>query len=279
MQTTATATATATASPTIVGAINTARPHKSLDKMESLLLAVQQGDLTLVKQLLDDGVDVHFDQERALFIAIERGDLDMVRALVEAGANFHINNDFPLIVAIGEKMHLIAKYLLEVGAEIDQYLDTSLLRYLAKQAFTHDDFEAFRELGPLIRLEPSEIMPKSPVVSMASTLTVGTTGFAPTEVSSAPGKPCSFLELSSVYNRDIQVIIPVTNYLTEGQIADQLWLMYRSGELPESLLNLIHEIANLALEDDDGNPVVHVQEVDREFLLYMLEQDIQYEFK
>jgi ankyrin repeat protein len=76
-----------------LAALAKAEPERARDP-DVLLAAVDSGDLTLVRRLLDEGADVNgraSDRSRqtALHNAAWNGDLDLAELLVEAGADLH----------------------------------------------------------------------------------------------------------------------------------------------------------------------------------------------
>jgi ankyrin repeat protein len=58
-----------------------------------LLLAAKSGDLTHVKELLEEGVDINVTNSSgasALILAAEKNDTEMVHVLVKAGADLSL---------------------------------------------------------------------------------------------------------------------------------------------------------------------------------------------
>jgi ankyrin repeat protein len=91
-----------------------------------LTKAVKKADLDLVKKLIEQGADIHFNNDRALRSASLNGHLHIVKYLVNKGANIHIYDD----EALGDASvngHLdIVKYLIEQGVDIHANNDGAL---------------------------------------------------------------------------------------------------------------------------------------------------------
>src|SRR3989344_3954799 len=105
----------------------------SLDKVISLLdqgadihaeddcalqLSAQNGHLHVVQFLLEHGADIHADNDCALRWSAYSGHLPVVQFLLEHGADIHANNDCAFQLS-AESGHLpVVQYLLEQGAKI-----------------------------------------------------------------------------------------------------------------------------------------------------------------
>jgi hypothetical protein len=100
------------------------------DKAEALAEAARRGDATVVKRLLDEGVDVNTKFRygaTALAYACDRGYLDVVMLLLDRGADVNVADTFyhatPLIWAVNPNMGRtpqhpeIVRLLLEKGAQ------------------------------------------------------------------------------------------------------------------------------------------------------------------
>ena len=82
-----------------------------MTKEDKLISASREGVLSLVKQLVSKGADIHVDNDWALRCASHNGQLEVVKYLVEAGANIHAYNDYALRWA-SENGHLeVVAYL------------------------------------------------------------------------------------------------------------------------------------------------------------------------
>jgi ankyrin repeat protein len=83
-----------------------------------LYKASQNGNLEVVRYLVENSADVHHCDGWALRRASENGHLEVVKYLVKCGADIHVNNDIALRLA-SQKGHLkVVKYLVECGADI-----------------------------------------------------------------------------------------------------------------------------------------------------------------
>ena len=75
-------------------------------------------DLTVIKELIDEGANIHADDDYALRLASYDGHLDIVEFLVEKGANIHACDDYALQLA-SKYGHLdIVKFLVDRGADV-----------------------------------------------------------------------------------------------------------------------------------------------------------------
>jgi hypothetical protein len=84
----------------------------------ALRWASTNGHTDVVKLLLEHGADVHAQNDAALRWASTNGHTDLVKILLEHGADVHVDDDDALRWA-SEKGHLhIVKYLVEQGADI-----------------------------------------------------------------------------------------------------------------------------------------------------------------
>jgi len=99
----------------------------------------------VLEELIDEGANIHADNDYALRWAALNGHLDIMKFLVEKGANMHAYNDYALRVA-AKNGHLdIVKYLVSASANIhagDDYAlrlaadngHTKVVRYLERVA-------------------------------------------------------------------------------------------------------------------------------------------------
>src|SRR5258708_6917489 len=100
------------------------------DKAGALAEAARKGDAAIVKQLLDDGVDVNTKYRygaTALSYACDRGHFDVVKLLVDRGADVNVKDTFynatPLTWAVSPAMGRkpqhpeVVRLLLQHGAQ------------------------------------------------------------------------------------------------------------------------------------------------------------------
>ena len=80
--------------------------------MDDLLIeSVRLGLLLEIKKLIEQGANVHAEDDYAIGYAAENGHLEIVKYLVSQGANIHVQNDYAFKYA-AENGHLeIVKYL------------------------------------------------------------------------------------------------------------------------------------------------------------------------
>ena len=96
----------------------------------ALRYAAKNGNLELVKFLVDNNADIHAYNDYAFRYAAEYGYLEIVKYLIDNGANIHARNDYALIYAAGNGYLEVVQYLIENGANIHAY-DDYALRYAA----------------------------------------------------------------------------------------------------------------------------------------------------
>jgi len=91
-------------------------------------------NLQVIKQLVEDGANIHVDNDWPLIWAAGNGYLDIVEFLVEKGANIHIYNDEPLKLA-AENNHVdVVKFLLDKGANVYAN-DNYVLEWAAERGY------------------------------------------------------------------------------------------------------------------------------------------------
>jgi len=83
-------------------------------------------DLQVIKELVEEGADIHANDDLALRWAAENGHLDVVKFLVKEGADIHVFDELALRWA-AENGHLdIVKFLVSKGANIHAENDEAL---------------------------------------------------------------------------------------------------------------------------------------------------------
>ena len=89
------------------------------DKDSALIGASEQGHLDIAKFLLENGADINAQSGDALGRASKNGHLEMVKLLVGSGADIHAYDDYALRMAAGKGHLPVVKYLVEHGADVN----------------------------------------------------------------------------------------------------------------------------------------------------------------
>ena len=93
---------------------------------DQLIEASKHGDLEKVKELVENGADIHAQDDHALCWSANNGQLDVVKYLVENGADIHAYNDDALRLSAEKSNIDLVKYLVENGANIHADNDYAL---------------------------------------------------------------------------------------------------------------------------------------------------------
>ena len=80
-----------------------------------LIFSCEEGNLSKVKELVEQGVDVHIGNDIQLRTASYYGHLEVVKYLVEQGADIHVLDDAPLIRAVTNNHLEVINYLRSVA--------------------------------------------------------------------------------------------------------------------------------------------------------------------
>lgn len=96
----------------------------------ALIDSIRDNDLQGVKEAIENGANIHADDDFALRWAASKGYLPIVKYLVEHGADIHAEDDYALRWAVGWGHLPVVEYLVEQGADIHTN-DGQLLRYAA----------------------------------------------------------------------------------------------------------------------------------------------------
>lgn len=94
--------------------------------------AAGRGDLEVVRNLVEQGVNIHTNYEEALCRSAGNGHLEVVRYLVEQGANvraFHYTGNTPLNEAVRYGHFEVVKYLINQGAKINNDMTYNEMYY------------------------------------------------------------------------------------------------------------------------------------------------------
>ena len=95
-------------------------------KHHLFISSCKEGNLSKVKELVEQGVDIHICNDSSIRWAAASGHLEIVKYLVERGADIHNNIDYPLRVAAANGHLEIVKYLVKHGVDIHARDDDSL---------------------------------------------------------------------------------------------------------------------------------------------------------
>jgi len=128
-----------------------------MSNVYKLAKACHKGDLEKVKKLVEQGVNIHADNEFALRIASECGYLELVKYLVEQGADVHHDQEKALYWATRNGRVKVVKYLVEQGANIDGtinifrtacfYNKVEVVKYLVE----HGVVDTHADIGHLLK--------------------------------------------------------------------------------------------------------------------------------
>ena len=102
-----------------------------MTKEEELIEATKVGNLQKIKDLVNQGIDIHTQNNEALYRAVNHNYLNIVKYLVGQDADIHAQNDFALRLAAGKGYLDIVKYLVKQGADI--YAENNLALFWAKR--------------------------------------------------------------------------------------------------------------------------------------------------
>ena len=99
----------------------------NIDKVVALKICAELGILELVKYLVEEGVDIHANDEDALWSSVSEGHLEVIKYLVAKGADVHHDNETPLRCAAHFGNLDVVKYLVEEhNANIHAKYDSAL---------------------------------------------------------------------------------------------------------------------------------------------------------
>ena len=88
---------------------------------KQLIHAATNGQLEIIKYLVEKGADIHFNNDYALRLASSYGKLDVIKYLVEQGADIYRNNNSTLRRASqSNQLEIIQYFLLDCEMEINQ---------------------------------------------------------------------------------------------------------------------------------------------------------------
>jgi len=100
-------------------------------KNEALRLAIKNNHNTITKVLVNNGADIHIEEDLGFRMAAKEGNFEMVNFFFKSGANIYAGNDYALRWSITNNHVEIVKFLLEVGADVYSSYD-SLIEWASK---------------------------------------------------------------------------------------------------------------------------------------------------
>ena len=80
--------------------------------------SVKIGNIRNINILIENGADIHADDDYAIRCSSRNGHIEVVKFLVENGADIHANNDFSLRCSSFRGHIEVVKFLIEKGADI-----------------------------------------------------------------------------------------------------------------------------------------------------------------
>jgi hypothetical protein len=86
--------------------------------MDLVLVCGWNADYREAKRLIEEGVNIHYNEEEALRLAAAHGRLNIVKLLVEAGADINARGGEALIHAAYSGHYGVVKYLVGRGADV-----------------------------------------------------------------------------------------------------------------------------------------------------------------
>jgi len=98
--------------------IRTGTPGKYIDPNKILLEAAKEGILEAVMAALNQGADIHFEDDRALILAAQEDHTDIVEYLLDNGADIHAQEDMALRETSLAGNYYTVKMLLKAGADV-----------------------------------------------------------------------------------------------------------------------------------------------------------------
>ncbi len=109
------------------------------DKYKILIRACIYNKLNIVQLLFEtDNLDIHYHDDAPLRVASENGNLDIVKYLVQKGANVHAKNDDALSWALENKKYDVVLFLVKNGANVNLHDDEALNIFINAEKTLND---------------------------------------------------------------------------------------------------------------------------------------------
>jgi len=93
---------------------------------DNLIKYSKEGNLEIVKYLVENGVDIHYKNDKALRKSAREGHIEIFKYLVENGADIHADNDYAFSWSVVNGESRLVKYLIEKGVDIHYDNDYAL---------------------------------------------------------------------------------------------------------------------------------------------------------
>ena len=90
---------------------------------KALIEAVYDGDLKTIKYLIEQGADIHAQNDQSLKYSAKNENLEIIKYFIEQGADIHAQNDKALIEAAHKGKLEIVEYFVEQGSDIHVHDD------------------------------------------------------------------------------------------------------------------------------------------------------------
>ena len=122
------------------------KQYDSLKRIDHFLnrAILHYEDISLIKYAVENGADIHYNDDWPLWSSAENGRTELVRYLIENGADVHARNDEALRRAVVYGNLETVKYLVEQGADINVLDDETL--DLAKDLDKNDTVDYIQSL-------------------------------------------------------------------------------------------------------------------------------------
>lgn len=89
---------------------------------------ITKSNINKLKELVDDGANIHVDNDYSMELAATVGNLEIVKYLMRLGVSVHTRNDAALRFASGNGHLEIVKYLICKGANVRALIDSAIVR-------------------------------------------------------------------------------------------------------------------------------------------------------
>ena len=99
----------------------------------------------VVKYLIDNGTDIHFDDEYALRTSARNGYSKIIKLLIENGANINVGDDAVLMTAVNNSNIELVKILIDMGANI--HADNDYVLKISIQCGNHQMVKLLLDAG------------------------------------------------------------------------------------------------------------------------------------